>query len=359
MLNERMRKLARMIKKDIYRFYPYRYINVCFSDEISLNDVISQVLIECSEYAYMQNAEKFSLWKHKNEYEKRNGYDSVLYDDALRMRFQRAAAYSNRHIHELQTFVQEKYGMKIGGGFEKEENHYSINAVDFLNLLHLDDIDLCKVVIERKFTSKKFVNDDFRACSENYDDAVKKLMTANSDEEFVVNSLGMFSLEWQLYFDFLYEIVNEMEKNKVKKIPDMENRLIAFCYEPTIQSNLRYEPLWHYLSEITVVSRAVFLRRKYVHDIVNAKVGDEHYQLEQEKFLEVLFMVAMLKISLVYEDMPLCDWFSENTSMTDWASVFRTYNIFDVYVPNKNWTNKKIRYAREIYGALTFEYGKF
>lgn len=55
--------------------------------------------------------------------------------------------------------------------------------------------------------------------------------------------------------------------NSIREIPDLWNRLTAFCYQPTINPALNHYREWAFLKEITVTSRAVLIRNKFVDDV--------------------------------------------------------------------------------------------
>ena len=350
-----MNGVANEIGTTIIRILPVTYQAWLFSEKISLNDIISQILIECCEYAYFTNAEKTSLWKHRKD---REIPEPHFAEDHMRMRLQRAASYMNLHNEKLYNFVKNEYGFKTKEhAFDKIEKHYSINSLQFLELINIDDIELIKVIMDRKFLSAKFFNDDFRSCANNYDYKCSMLRDQgkSNSENTVLSSLAMFTLEWQFYLDFLYELVDNMEKNHIKEIPDMKDRLIAFCYEPTIVSALSYFTEWQFPGELTCISRAILLRRKFVNEIVS-KVPGEEYALTQASFLEALYITELIPLIIPRNEISLKEWFVKNTNIDDWASVLKEYDVFQTFIPNKIWTNKKIRYAKSIYKELTFDF---
>ena len=214
-----------------------------------------------------------------------------------------------------------------------------------------------KVILNRKFLSPKFYNDDFRVCADEYDRAVQKLLVGREEnnEKMVLNTFTVFTLEWQYYIDFMYKITSAMEKNSIREIPDLWNRLTAFCYQPTINPALNHYREWAFLKEITVTSRAVLIRNKFVDDVATMEPGQE-YEIIQASYLEALYLIVYFRAALIYKDKSLQEWFCKETDLEDWASVCAFYDISQEYVPDKIWSNKKIRYAKTAYKDMTFDY---
>ena len=55
---------------------------------------------------------------------------------------------------------------------------------------------------------------------------------------------------------------------------------------------------------------------------------------------------------MLIDNIPVEKWFIENTSIDDWASFFRDYNIFKYASFEKNWPNKRIRSVRKLLNSV-------
>lgn len=354
MLSKKMYAVRSSIEEFSTHFLPTSYQIGLYEGGIKLRDIVHQIMFECCEYAYRINVHEGSLISHISS--TGSEYDA---GDAKRVRLQRDIKYINDKASLLNDYVMNDYGMEIKSPvFDKDNNgrSYLLNDIDYLELSQVGDIELIKVVLERKFCSQKFYNDEFRSCSVNYDMNcmnMKEKSTIGS-EELVLNSFAMFTLEQQYYFDFLYEIVDMMEKCHVKDLYDTKDRFTVFCYQPTISPALKDFTKIPY-PDLTVNSTSVHLRRKFIRDIVEKEPGDA-YDYRQAIYLEALYLVALFRCGPMYNDTSLQEWFNNNTNYEDWASVCSEYDIFDVFVPEKIWTNKKIRYAKNIYKEMTFNY---
>ena len=48
---------------------------------------------------------------------------------------------------------------------------------------------------------------------------------------------------------------------------------------------------------------------------------------------------------------PYKEWFRKESSMEDWASFFRYYDLFGIW-QRKEWTGKRIRYMRKLFDMV-------
>ena len=90
----------------------------------------------------------------------------------------------------------------------------------------------------------------------------------------------------------------------------------------------------------------VLVRKKYVSSFIDLSEVDE------TRYREALVTVSSMLLYMTYRGIRIRDWFVANTSVEDWASVMETYDVFQVFVSDKSWTNKRVRYVKEIYTAL-------
>ena len=355
MLNSKIYEIYGAIEKALMQELPLEYIKLLFDKKINIDDVIMQALFDCCEYAYSKSAEKNSL----REYRKRqtNEYEA---GDARRMKFQRIAENLNKKNDELYNYVQREYEnypmSRIA--FQKNEKQYLINELEYKNIENIADIPLLKILLDKKFLSEKFYNDKFESASNEYDIALEKLQkTARTEKEYVLNHFDVEKVEQDFYFDFMYEIVDEMEKSEVREIPQSKDRFIQFCYQPKIKSVLSYYKKWNSIPEIPINRQAILLRKKFIQEIVLLPEGDI-YDIWKVKYLESLYLIVFFRTAIEYKGIPLQKWFCMNTNMDDWFSICETYNVYQAYVPKKEWTNKKIRYAKNIYKEMLFNYTK-
>ena len=69
----------------------------------------------------------------------------------------------------------------------------------------------------------------------------------------------------------------------------------------------------------------------------------------REMFKEVLVLVTKYKeLKENYEGVLYKDWFRKESSIADWASFFKYYNIFSIW-QKKEWTPKRIQKMRYLF----------
>ena len=55
---------------------------------------------------------------------------------------------------------------------------------------------------------------------------------------------------------------------------------------------------------------------------------------------------------MTYHGVNIREWFVLNSKLRDWASVMREYDVTQCFVSNKKWTNRRIRYVKDIYASI-------
>ena len=234
---------------------------------------------------------------------------------------------------------------------------YQFNEFQYWEINNVHDMQLVKALVDRRICQKNFKTETFEDYANEYDVFFRERLQQwiSRDDSEVFDFLSMFTLEWKYSFDFYYELATEMVMCNVSEIPDVARRLSAFCGTPTINSLLsKYAP--HLLrGTVCTDSRMLVSRRKYIHDIVLA--CKEEFEDELNRFAESLAIVAVMLTRMTYRKTPIREWFLRNSSVKDWLSVFRQYNVFRAFVSEKEWNNrKKIRYVKELYSQSSYDY---
>ena len=357
MLNEKMRAVADAIEEVIIYTLPVEYQLFVFEGKITLEDIISQVLVECSKYAYDNTAEKHSL----NYYLK--NVDMIDTEESKRMIFKRTMDYiQERRTIQYETFLNR--GVSLDGlkapnmnNIEDRLAGHSLNYFQFWEINNVHNMQLVKAIVERRISKKNFTNDMFRDYATEYDITFVQLLKEwnSGNENVLFDFLAMFTLEWKYSFNFFYELANEMVRCNVSEIPDVKRRIGAFCGNPAINSLLLQIDPRLVGGTIHMDSRMLVSRRKFVHDIVT--VPEEAFEKNLTRFLESLVIVASILKNMTYRNTPIREWFIQNTTPDDWTTVFRDYDIYQVFMPAKDWTDKKkIRYIKDIYNKISFDY---
>ena len=352
----KMRLLATTIVRVIEDIYPDVYLEFVFSGNLTIDDVVIQILVECSKYAYDNLSEKHSL----RYYLKANTFN----EDDERMLIQRTVKYINEHRQKIYTHYYERVDDKIIEGLKmpifrdrKDKlQGYSFNSFQFWEINNVHDMKLVKYIVEKRISSKNTTLDTFRDLSNEYDEFFNHTIHSNENNKDIFNYLSIFVLEWKYSFDFLYEISSEIEKNKIENTDNLKKRIVPFCSSIQFNSLLTLFNKDYYSASYIGESRMLVQRRKFIHDIIYASDADFNDEIKQ--FQEGLYIVGDILLRMTYEKTPLKEWFLKNTKIDDWISVFDEYGIFQVYVPNKKWTKKKVRHMKDIYKSISIDYKK-
>lgn len=357
-MNQKMSAVATAIEEVIINTFPVGYQMFVFEGKLTLEDIVSQVMVECCKYAYDNTTEKHSL-KHYLDQEN----SDVNTEDSERMTKKRSLDYiQERRTIEFDYLASN--GIVLDGlkapnmkAIENRLEGYRLNALQFWEIKNVHDMRLVKGIVERRILAKNFTKSDFIEYSKQYDSVCNQFRNEYCDisEDMVFSFLVLFTLAWKYSFDFLYEIAEEMENSKVSEIPDMKRRLVAFCGTPQIDSLLVQISPNLVNERISIDSRMLIQRRKYINDIVTEPKGDI-FEAEMRRFAEGLVIVDKMLTNMTYRKMPIREWFIQNTIMEDWATVFLGYNVFQVFISEKKWTNKKIRFVRNMYEKISFDY---
>lgn len=220
---------------------------------------------------------------------------------------------------------------------------YKLTEMNFFELTTILEHEFTKAFTElRLIDSKKISNAKFKNIIAQYDSVVCMLNSrwVKTDEDTVFTSLAASTLEWKYPVNFLFAVARRMEELGISEFPDQKSRLASFCADIHCESMLNYNFSTH--------SRMVTVRDRYIDLMLTEPKDSLLFEAEQSAFLEGLGIVSQLVSHMTIDDVPIKDWFINNTTKEDWASFFMDYDIFS-YIDGweKPWTNKRIRYFRE------------
>ena len=341
-LNDKMQGIFETIKKVIIGALPDSYVYFLFEDKINLDDLAMQILFECCKYAYDSTSKKSSL---------RSYMDSPELDDE-RMRYQRTVQKINDYRKKEYLMQKELSGIELAGllppkmeDIQEKIEGYQFNEFQYWEIKNVHDMRLVSLIADNRILSKNFTKQTFIEYANEYDQVITK-MKAKSEEGshgMVFGSLALYVLAWKYAFDFYYSIAVEMDKTGQKHIEDVERKCSLFCGPVGLISIL---PQQYTGGIIHTDSRMVLIRKKYISSFLDLS------EIDELRYREALVTVSCMLMNMTYQGTNIREWFVENTTIEDWASVMKTYNVFQIFVQDKNWTNKRIRYVKEIYMAL-------
>ena len=359
MLTPRMHQIADEIGNTIINSYNKVYLDRLFSCGVSIEEVIIQVLVLCSRYAYLTNAERHPI----SYYLAKDGINS----EWARKEYERTIKYVKEKNTLLNKHLEETMGESIRVPhmelLRKSNRYpeYSFSPFQYWEGRNIHDMELVKAIIGRRISSSKVVSiERFITISNEYDKIINEIKQTygKSADDTVFSSLQLFTLQTKYAFDFFYELATKMENKKINEIPDMKNRIIAIAgaYKyPSILPDICPEGA----SDIDCkIEYPFIIQRRHIMDriIMDEKGGKIEDILNGYMEANVLSNAIRSHMFIGGVRLPLV--FAQETSVEDWASVFEVYDVFRTFVPQKEWTDERIKLVRKMYNLVSIDYKK-
>lgn len=354
MLTDEMKSMAYLINKEILKIFPYEYIKEVCSGEITMKEIIDQIMMECCKYAYDNSLETHSLDYYMGGATKAN--------DSDRMMYQRVLDYvrNKREIEqiELGKIGINKYDDQIKYRYnimDKISGH-ELNKFHFWELQNIHDMHLVKAIVDKRIGKGNFTLDKMQEYSDEYDcfvDSIKKDWYGEHKNS-LFDYLAFFTLEWKYSFDFYYEIADALSYMKRRNIKNMRNWIALFSVPLVMYSDLLLSHPGVVPGRVTSNNRMLTARRKYIKYIVISDSLD--YEAVKKQFMGANVIICTILERVTIGGKSLQHWFWENTVEQDWLSVMEEYNAFQAFVSNKKWDKKKLRIVKDIYNEISFDY---
>ena len=356
-LTPKMHKIADDIGNVVYDNYANDYLALLFSSGIVIEDIIFQVLVLCCRYAYLITAAKHPL----KFYIDQDDLDLEL----ARKEHKRIFDYVNEKFHLESVRLMQT----IGDSFPRPEMNlikkpgrypeYEFSAFQYWEGRNIHDMGLIKAIIERRIPSSKKVSYyRFIDLAYEYDDAVKaqKEKFGTSAEDTVFSSLQFFTLQTKYSFDYFYELASQMEALNITEFPDMHDRLmtVAGSYKyasvlPDINPNAAAD------EDRMIQYPLILQRRQFIKNIVSDP-KDGPVSMALETIMEANVLVNAVRSHMHIGGIRLPQLIAQETTIDDWASVFEIYNVFQSFIPDKDWTDHKIKSVRKMYDLTSMDY---
>ena len=228
---------------------------------------------------------------------------------------------------------------------EKKEG-YSITPMQYFEMTNIHDMTALKAFVENRLSDvKKVSNTSFKEMLEDYDRNVEewKEKRLESDYNMVFYSLAFFTIDWKYGFEFAYMLAKKMEQLKVKEID--KNFVSILCARMTIQSFLG--------CEVGIDSRMIKPRQKMIDILVPEDLKwSNDFEVDQRCYAELLVIMAQLNNGIkLANGNTLREQFSKETTMEDWASFFKDYDMFGAW-HKKELSNNRIRNMRKVLNQI-------
>ncbi|MBO4531358.1 MAG: hypothetical protein J5767_12060 [Paludibacteraceae bacterium] len=303
--------------------------------------VACYIVLEFIKYSYDHNDHTYSI---------RHFLDNVE-DDSERMAHSRVMGYVIRHKKwesEIMGFdypPDYKYSNLDMSDISNRISGHHITEMNFFEHQNIRNLDLIKAIVERRIvSSKKVSNERFQEMFEQYDSFVEALIerSKKSDADMVFASLALFTFEWHYPVETFYLLSCLMEEEKTETVNPYD--LALLCTYMPIESR--------FIGTVFSESRMAKERMLVLPYIFGKKVDEFNRRTMVELVEEILALVVQFKELMFDEnDIPYKEWFRRESSMVDWASFFRYYDIFLIW-QKKEWTRTRIQNMRYLFDLI-------
>lgn len=349
--SDKMRLAMDVVTQMLIHYFPDGYIETVFSGMLDIDDVVEMIVFDVIKAIYDRTAEKHSMRYFFEKY--------GISQEADKMRYSRIQSYIMKYRKKEYEYRSDLHGINSEmeqlippdmSDMETKLEGYKLTEMNFFEITTILENEFTKAVTENRLLDlKKVKNEKFRDIIAQYDAVINGLADSwdKTVDDTIFKTMAAFTLEWKYPIHFLYSIVKRMEELEISEFSDEQLRLVTFCADVIGSSMLG--------AEFSAHSRMVTVRDRYIDLILNEPSESIDYLREHIRFGEGLFIVAQIRknSNMTINGISIEDWFIENTTKEDWASFFRDYDIFEhISSEKKEWTNKRIRYFRRMYGKI-------
>lgn len=324
--------------------FPKKYLNMVFVGGMSIEDFVNEILVEFIKFAFDNSQEK-----HPLRYYVPYGVDENTDE---RMVYSRLLAYCQKYRdQEYEEFKHmgadiEELKAKAMQSVEERKKGYDITPMQYFEMTSIHDIAVLKSLVEGRLKDvKKVSNTSFEEMMEEYDQNVESWSQKKNESDYnkVFYSLAFFTIDWKYGFEFAYLIAQKMEQLKVKEIDrDFFSILHA---RMTITSLLE--------CQVGTDSRMIKARQGMIDVLIPNELkwtGDT--DLHIRCYAEHLVIMAQLNKGIQLESgLTLREQFAKETTMEDWASFFKGYDIFEAW-NKKELSSTRIRNMRKVISQM-------
>lgn len=318
--------------------------------KITIEEIVGELILYGCYCAYYKSAEKHSLRDHL----KKNG----MYDDSERMRYQRILARINKDKFKHYHFYEDNYGVSVKSLLPKNMNDienklegYEFNDFEFREIMDVGESKFQEWIYQERLGKKNLKNETFRYESKIHDEKILQLQKKTEDPDEFEALFAFFTLyiiEIQYDIEFIYKIVQELERKDKKSDIDLFDRTSIF--RTSIPGLLI--PSLGYSEEVTSIkpsySRLIIIREKFINSIIECTSFEAFKQIQNQYLMTVGLILDLLKY-MPFHGKPLYIWFIESTDVSDWLHLYRNSNLVNLFNANKEWSNKKIREFRNLF----------
>lgn len=304
---------------------------------------IDYMLLEFIKYSYDETTPKHPL-RYFVPCDSSNNTERMMYSRTLKY-IQRFRNQNYKVLKDTKELDEDdpillKLKGKSMDSIEARKEGYELTEMTFFEANTIHDLQIVKSISEKRiYTTKKVSNSTFIDYFIEYDKWVEKLIerSKKSDEDMVFASLAFFTLEWKYSLEYFYELAEYMIGNDLDEI----DYYTAWLFTGTFNFDSSFG------ISVGTDSRIIVDRKRLISTYYNKSLTGEKLDDLRHKYIEILTIKSLTIKMPCFDGGDYIDWFKNNTSIADWASFFKEYNVFQIW-KRKEFTNEKIRKMRYI-----------
>ncbi len=318
-----------------------------YEDEVDMEWVLGMagyIIMEYIKYSYDYADPEYSLrhFRKKHDTDDERMLQSRIMKYVLKYK-KREIDLSGQELPPGHKFVDVSMD-----GIDKKLKGHRLTEMNYFEHQNIHNLDIIKAIVENRISdSKKISNTRFQDIFSQYDDFVEDMIrkSKNSDFDMVFYSIAFFTFEWHYPVDLFYYISRIMEENDIDEVNQSDLNLLC--------GNVEIESM--FTGWVSTQSRMIRERLCFAAGLFD-KEAPSHVKEELRTLIKELIVLGVQYKETVYCDDGTMykDWFRTESSLPDWASFFRYYDIFSIW-EKKEWTPKRIQNMRKLFTATTLK----
>lgn len=344
LMTTNMERMRFEVARTILTYFPRDYIQMVFVGGVSEKEFIDEIMVEFIKYAFDNSQERHPLRYYVPYGVDENNDERMLYT-RLRKYCQKYRDQEYEEFKRKGMYFEELRAKKMQTMDEKKEG-YSITPMQYFEMTTLRDIAALKAFVENRLSNvKKVSNKLFEDMMREYDKNIEEWEKKSNESDYnkVFYSLAFFTIDWKYGFELAYLMAKKMEQLGVKEVD--KNFFSILWARMIIQSFLG--------CNVSIDSRMIRPRQKMIDVLVPAdlKWSDE-IEVDRMCYAELLVIMAKLNNGIKLADSnTLREQFAKETTIEDWASFFKEYDIFAAW-NKKELSSVRIRNMRKIISQM-------
>lgn len=343
-MTENMKRIRYEVIRAILILFPKEYLDTVFVGGTSIEVFVNEILVEFIKYAFDNSQEKHPLRYYVPYGIDENTDERMVYSRILAY----CQKYRDQEYEEFKHMGADIEGLKAKSmrSVEEKREGYDITPMQYFEMTNIHDIAALKSFVEGRLKDvKKVSNTSFKEMMEEYDQNVENWSQKKNESDYnkVFYSLAFFTIDWKYGFEFAYLMAQKMEQLKVKEI---DRNFFSILYaRMTIKSLLG--------CQVGIDSRMIKARQKMIDVLIpNDLKWIDNTDFDIRCYAELLVIMAQLNNGIKLESGgTLREQFAKETSMEDWASFFKEYDVFEAW-NKKELSSIRIRNMRKVISQM-------